>query len=164
MIRSRDSSMLFVDLDFSGFDLAVNEQNNEVVLRDEATGAVIDRSIHDQIASVFRKINHIEKDRRKPANDDAKKFMLERARKKMQRNSRRKIQSQLEQYIVALVNTEQFSYRYDTARDLTIYQFNESVQQIVKKIEYDNRMIGVYAGTVSAKDLSQDDFNWLSHK
>jgi hypothetical protein len=25
-------------------------------------------------------------------------------------------------------------------------------------------MHGIYAGTVSAKDLSQDDLNWLTHK
>ena len=44
------------------------------------------------------------------------------------------------------------------------YQFNESVRQIIKKIDYDNKMHGIYAGTVSAKDLSQDDWNWLTHK
>lgn len=48
--------------------------------------------------------------------------------------------------------------------ELSIYQFNESVRQIIKKIDYDNKMYGVYAGTVSAKDLSQDDLNWLTHK
>ena len=49
-------------------------------------------------------------------------------------------------------------------RELSIYQFNESVRQIIKKIDYDNKMHGIYAGTVSAKDLSQDDWNWLTHK
>ena len=66
--------------------------------------------------------------------------------------------------IVALVNTEQFKYDFDGVRDLTIYQFNESARQIIKKIDYDNRMRGVYAGTVDIKDLSQDDLNWLTHK
>lgn len=71
--------------------------------------------------------------------------------------------SQLETLIVALVNTEQFSYDYESVKKMTIYQFNESVQQIVKKIEFDNRMHGVYSGTVSAKDLSEKDLNWMVH-
>ena len=63
-----------------------------------------------------------------------------------------------------MVNTEQFKYNYETVRDITIYQFNESVRQIVSKVDYEHRMHGVYAGTVSVKDLSQDDLTWLSHK
>ena len=63
-----------------------------------------------------------------------------------------------------MVNTEQYKYGYESTRDLSIYQFNESVRQIIKKVDYDNRMYGVYSGTVSAKDLSQDDLNWLTHK
>ena len=72
--------------------------------------------------------------------------------------------SQLEELIVALVNTEQYHYGFEGTRELSIYQFNESVRQVIKKIDYDNKMHGIYAGTVSAKDLSQDDLNWLTHK
>lgn len=82
----------------------------------------------------------------------------------MRRRKNRMTGSQLEDLIVALVNTEQFHYGFEGTRELSIYQFNESVRQVIKKIDYDNKMRGVYAGTVSAKDLSQDDFNWLSHK
>lgn len=72
--------------------------------------------------------------------------------------------SHLEGLIVAMVNTEQFSYGFDEVRALTIYQFNRSVYQIVKKIDYDNKMRGIYAGTISAKDMNQNDLNWLSFK
>jgi len=90
--------------------------------------------------------------------------MLERAHIEMRRNAKRELPSRLEELIVALVNTEQFGYRFEDVRDLTIYQFNESFRQVVKKVDYDNRMRGVYAGTVSVKELSQDDLNWLTHK
>lgn len=62
-----------------------------------------------------------------------------------------------------MVNTEQFSYDFEGVRNMTIYQFNESVQQVVKKINFDNRMHGIYSGTVSAKDLSETDLNWMKH-
>lgn len=90
--------------------------------------------------------------------------MIERAREKKRRNSARSRVSQIENLIISLVNTEQFKYDFDSVLDLSVYQFNESVKQIIKKIDYDNRMHGVYAGTISVKDLSQEDLYWLSNK
>jgi hypothetical protein len=162
-LASSDTSLVFGDLDLTKFRPAVNEQNGMLVMADPETGVVIDRAIHDEIADALRQIHHLTKNRKKPANKEARDFMLERARKKMKRR-RRNQKSQLEELIVALVNTEQFSYKYNEVRDMTIYQFNESLRQIIHKIDYDNRMHGVYAGTVSVKDLSQDDLNWLIHK
>ena len=143
---------------------AINEQNGNIILVDEDSGTVNDRAIHAQIADTLRRIHHLKKDNHKPANSEAKEYMIERARKKISRQRNQESASQLEKLIVALVNTEQYHYGFEGTRELSIYQFNESVRQIIKKIDYDNKMRGIYAGTVSAKDLSQDDWNWLTHK
>lgn len=163
-LKESDTHLIFGDMDFSKFELAVNPQNGKPVLVDEESGAVIDRVVHSQIAGVLRKIHHLTKNHRKPANKEAMDYMLERARKKLKRNKTRKQESQLEPLIVAMVNAEQYKYDFEGTRELSIYQFNECVQQIVNKVDYDNRMYGVYAGTVDAKTLSQDDLNWLVHK
>lgn len=163
-IQESDTSLIFGSLDLRKFRMEINEQSKLPVLRDEDTGAVIDRSIHSHIASVLRKIHHIDQNRRRPGNSDAKEFMIERARQKMRRKQRQKQDSVLEEQIVALVCTEQYKYDFESTRSLTIYQFQECLHQIINKIDYDNRMHGVYAGTVRAKDLSQSDLNWLSHK
>lgn len=162
-VASKDTSLLFGDLDLTKFKLAENEQNGMMVLYDEENDIVIDKGIHDQIASVLRRIHHLEKNNKRPANEDAKKFLIERTRQKMRRKSQKK-ESQLEPLITAMVNTEQFKYNYEGASNLTIYQFNESVRQIVKKTNYNNRMIGVYTGNIDVKSLGQDDFNWLNNK
>lgn len=162
-LKNLDTHLVFGDLDLSDFKIAANEESNSVVLINSA-GVVIDRVVQNQIAVTLRKIHHLEKTRKKPGNEDAKEYLLKRAREKMRRSKNKKSFSQLEKYIVALVNTEQFKYDYDGVKDLTIYQFNESLYQIVNKIDYDNRMRGVYFGTVKASDLSQDDLNWLTHK
>ncbi len=162
-LKEHDTSLIFGELDLKQFQMAVNSQNNNVIITNRQTGATIDRAIHSQIASVLRKIHHIEKDIRRPANDAAKDYLIQRARQKMSRHKRLS-DSHLEQLIIALVNTEQFHYGFEETRRLSIYQFNESVRQIIKKIDYDNKMHGIYAGTISAKDLSQDDLNWLTHK
>lgn len=163
-IQKSDTSLVFGDLDLSKFVTAVNQKNGNVVLIDQENNIVIDRAVHDQICRVIRKINHLEKNDRKPANEEAKKYMIERARIKQRRAARRPYKSQLEDLIIALVNTEQYKYGYEETLDLTIYQFNASVYQIVKKINYDNTMIGCYAGTINAKELSQDQLNWLTSK
>lgn len=163
-IRSCDTSLIFGDLDLSRFELAVNEQNGQPVIADIENGIVIDRAIHSQIAQALRKIHHLERNYRKAANDEAKRFLLDRARKKLLRSKRKGVTSQLEPLIIAMVNTPEFKYDYDTVKALTIYQFNESVLQIVKKVDYLNRMHGVYSGTVSVKDLRPEDMNWLTHE
>lgn len=162
-VQMHDTSLVFGNFDISGFELRVNMQNGQQVLYDPSTEIVIDRVIQTQIANALRKIHHLEKNRRKPANEDAKKYMLERARQKMKRKPRNTT-SQLESLIIALVNTEQFKYDFEGTRELSIYQFNESVRQVIKKVDYDNRMYGVYAGTINPKELSQDELNWLVHK
>lgn len=163
-LQAVDVSMVFGDLDIRGFKRMVNPQNNTVILRDPETGVVIDKLVHSEICEAIRKIHHLSRNYRKPANKAAKKYMIQRAREKMKRRKPNTDVSQLEELIVALVNTEQFHYNFDSVRDLTIYQFNESVRQVIKKIDFDNRMHGIYAGTISAKDMSQDDLNWLTHK
>lgn len=163
-LKDKDTSLIFGELDLKPFRSAVNPQNNTIVLRNKETGVVIDRGIQGQVASVLRKIHNLKRNNRKPANQEAREYMLQRAREKMRRRSKRVNDSQLEELIVAMVNTEQFHYGFEGTRELSIYQFNESVRQVIKKIDYDNRMHGVYAGTVNAKELSQDDLNWLTHK
>ena len=163
-LKDRDTHLVFGDLDFSKFELAVNTKTEKPILYDEENGIVIDRAIHSQIAAALRKINHLEKNRRKPANEEAKQYMLERARIKARRNRNRKQESQLEQLIIAMVNAPEYKYDFEGTRELSIYQFNESVLQVRKRVDYGNRMYGVYAGTIDAKKLSQDDLNWLTHK
>lgn len=163
-LKSQDTHLVFGNLDFTKFEVCINQQNGSFVLYNAEDDIVIDHAVHAKIAGVLRKIHHLEKNRRKPANKEAKDYMMKRAREKMKRNRNRKQESQLEPLIISMVNTEQYKYDFEGTRELSIYQFNECVRQIIKKVDYDNRMYGVYAGTINAKELSQDDLNWLTHK
>lgn len=161
-IASQDTSLVFGDLDLSKFELALNKENGMLVVMNPEKGIVIDRAIYNQIATVLRKIHHLEKNRRKPANEEAKEYMLERARQKLKRQKNKAYKSQIEPLIIAMVNTEQYKYNFEETRALTIYQFNESVRQVLRKVDYDNVMYGVYAGTVDPKGLNKDILNWVS--
>lgn len=163
-MREMKTDLVFGDLDLGRFEHYHDRETGMPVLYDEENDIVIDRVVHTQIAAFLRKLHRLEKNNRKPGNEEAKKFLLERARKKAERKKKRPQESQLEPLITAMVNTEQFKYGFEETRALTIYQFNESVRQIMHKIDYDNKMHGIYAGTVDPKHLSQDDLNWLMHK
>lgn len=158
----KDVSLVFGDLDLSGFYPDVNPQNGMIVLRDENSEAVIDRAIYEGICQALRRIHNIKRESKKPANAETKKYMIERARKKLSR--RKGGGPELEGLIVALVNTEQFHYGFKETLGLTIYQFNESARQIISKVNFDNLMHGVYSGTVSMNDLKEEELNWLTHK
>lgn len=164
VLRDMDTSLVFNGLNLANLHPAVNEENGQLIMIDDASGIRIDRAVHGKIADALRKIHFLEKNRRKPLNKEAKQYMIERARKKLNRQRRREADSQLEDLIVSLVNNREFKYDYEGARGLTIYQLNRSLRQVIHKIDYDNRMHGIYAGTVSAKDMRQEDLTWLTQK
>lgn len=163
-LQQEDTSLVLGGLDLSKFKYAINESTGKILLVDDEDDIKIDRAIHAQIADALRRVHHLEKNRHRAGNDEARKYMLEKARRKAARSKGRQMDSQIEPLIVAMVNAEQFKYGFTEVLDLSIYQFNESLRHIVKKVEYDNRMHGVYSGTVNIKDLSQEDLNWLTHK
>lgn len=163
-MKTEDAGLIFGDLRLSQFETAINPRNNTVILRDEETGTVIDRGVYTMIADTLRKIHHLEKTIKTPGNEQAKIYLIERARKKMSRRKSRNKTSELESLITAMVNTSEFKYNYETVLNLSIYQFNESVHQIIRKTDWDNRMHGVYAGTVDVKRLSESDLSWFSRQ
>jgi len=157
-----DTSLVFGDMDVSKFTIGQNNENGQMVLIDSENDIVIDRLVYEKIATVLRRIHGFEKNVRKPGNEEAKRYLLEREKKKRMRKPVNR-ESQIEPLIISMVNTEQYKYNYDETLDLTIYQFNQSVRQIVKKVDYDNRMFGIYSGTISSKDIKQDDLTWITH-
>lgn len=163
-LRLQNVGLILKDIDFSKFILDIDEEKQELFLIDEENNIKIDRSVYLQISAVLRKIHNIKKNIRKPGNKDARDYMLKRTREKMKRAKNRKTESQTESLIVALVNAPEFKYDYQSVRDLTIYQFNKSLYQIVNRVDYNNRMVGIYTGNINPKDMSQDDLNWLTTK
>lgn len=160
VLQQSDTSLIFGDLDLSKFQMAISD-TNKVVLYNQETGMVIDRGVQQRISYVLRRIHGLKKNTKKPGNEEAKEFMLERARKKMKRRNNQISDSQLEPLIVSLVCTKEFKYDFESTKDLSIYQFNLCVKQVINKIEYDNRMVGVYTGNIDAKSLQNKDLTWL---
>lgn len=166
VLQEIDTSLIFKDIDLKEFYPGKNTDSNEVVLFNPETGAVIDRLAHYQMADILRKVLFIEKQNKKPGNEEAKEYLLYKAKKELKKRRRKmangqKEDSQFQDALVALVNREEFPYTYETVKDITVYQFYSSLYQIVHKVNYDNLMHGCYAGTVDVKSVNKTELSWL---
>lgn len=161
-LREKDTSLVFGDLDLKKFQFAENENTKMTILTDPESGAIIDKTVYKTICGHLRRMLDIPKEDKKPGNEEAKRYMLEKARKRAKRQKKKQRPSQLEGVIISLVNTAEFPYNYETVKELTIYQLYKSLKQVSHKIHFDNTMIGCYAGTVKTSDLKQSDLTWLN--
>lgn len=158
-----DISILFGNIDLSDISVCKNTQNDTLVLYSQKNDIMIDEFVYIQLTDCIRKINNLEKEKRKPGNDEAKKFRINLERKRQKRNAKKPYEPYLEKLVVALVNRPEFKYNYEETDNLTIYQFNQSFKQIQTSISFDNTMIGVYAGTVdTSKIKDRSCLSWIS--
>ena len=161
----RNMSILFGGTDLSDILVCKNTQNDMPVLYSPKNNLIIDELVYGQIADGIRKINNLEKETRKPGNDKAKEFRINLERKKQKRSAGKPYEPYLEKLVVALVNRPEFKYNYEQVNSLTIYQFNQSLEQIKTSIHFDKTMIGVYAGTIDTSRLKDKScMSWLPVK
>ena len=160
-----DLSILFGDIDLSDMVVTTDPQNGLPVLYSPRNQITIDEFVYNQIVNAIRKINNLKRENRKPGNESARKYLLEKNRKKQKRNANKPYEPYLEKLVVALVNRQEFKYNYEQVVDLSIYKFNQSFKQIQHKIAFDNTMIGVYAGTVDISRLrDRSCLSWIPVK
>jgi len=157
-----DTSILFGDLNLKGFQEAVNPQNGEKVLWSKDNDIVIDQMIALEICNAIRKIHFWEAPIGRAGNAEAKRYLIERNRKKKKRLAKKPYKSFLESMIISLVNTEEFPYNYETVMELSVYKLNASWRQIQKKKHWEQTMNGVYFGTVDTTKINLEKINWLS--
>ena len=165
MYAQSDLSLIFGDLDTSDFNVYINQDDDSQVIYSPSNNIVIDELVYNDLSDMIRKINLFEKVKSKPGNESARKYLLEKERKKQKRNAKKPRFPYLEKMVIALVNTSEFPYNYETCMDLSIYKFNQSLQQIQRKIAFDNTMVGVYAGTVDTSKMTDTDaLSWIPNK
>ena len=158
-------SLVFGDLDVSELEVAEIPGAGRLVIQDPGETIVIDAIVHNRICEALRMVLGLKKNVRAPGNEAARGFILEDERRRQRRAARGQKNpaalTQLENAVVSLVNTADFPYDFEGVLGLTILQFNESLRQVARKYAADKLYIGVYAGTVDAKKLDNDDLTWM---
>ena len=160
-----DLSLLFGDLKTDDFDVYLDPLSGTQILYSPCNRIAIDELLYNDLVGMIRKMHLLEKNNQKPGNPSARKYLLEKERKKLKRNSKKPYEPYLEKLVVALVNTCEFPYDYNSCMNLSIYRFNQSFKQIQHKISFDKTMIGVYSGTVDTSKLSSKEaLTWIPNK
>lgn len=161
-LKTMDTSILFGGLNFSQYNIA-ESPSGEIILLNEDTGNYIDKFKYMYLCDTLCKINFITRNNKKAGNNAAKSYLIQKERRKKKRAKRKakKQENPINGLIISLVNTAEFKYDYSTVLDLTIYQFNASLHQIIDKVNFDKLMIGVYAGTVDTKGMSPNRLSWI---
>lgn len=154
--------ILFGNTDLSDLSVLRNPQNGTPILYSAKNNLIIDEFVYSKIVNCIRKINNLKREARTPGNREAKEFRINLERKKQKRNAANPYEPFLEKLIVALVNRPEFKYSYTQVEDLTIYQFNQSFEQIKTSITFDNTMTGIYAGTVDTTKIKDKScLSWI---
>ena len=155
--RRMGFSMVFEYMELSGFDVCEDKETGETCLHNSLTDATIDRLVYMDIANTIRKINLFEHVKSKPGNDAAKKYLLEKERRKLKRNVKKPYKPYLENLVIAVVNNREFPYNYEECENLSLYKFNQSFRQIQHKIAFDNTSLGIYTGNINASKMQNKD-------
>lgn len=168
-LRTMNTDLIFRGIDLKNFKIAKNTSTGERVLWDKQNKIVIDSVIYDDICEVICKILSIERKNKKPANADAKEYMLERAMKKEKRRLRELKKNKgkasfLEPVILSLVCTPEFPYNFETIKDITIYQLLAGLQQVQVRVDYDAYSYGCFAGFADMSKIDHSKFAWIKNK
>lgn len=167
MFARSDLSIIFGDLHTSDYNAYIDNSNSTNIVYSPTNGMdyKIDELVYTKLADTLRKINNLEKVTKKPGNEEAKRYLLEKERKKQKRNAKKPYEPYLEKMVIALVNRPEFKYNYEETMNLSIYKFNQSFKQIQTSITFDNTMIGVYAGTVDTSKMKDKScLSWIPIK
>jgi hypothetical protein len=157
------SPLMFKTFNFADFEISENKNNGQIVLYNSIDDVVIDEFKYKWLSSVFCTMHMYTKKRRIiPGNETAKNYIIERALTKAKFNKKKKSTSHLDSLILAMVNNSNFKYDFETVYDLTIYDFNASVRQIVKKYQVDNLYHGIYSGCVDSSKIKERNLDWFT--
>lgn len=154
--------LFFDNINLFDFEIFVDKKTEKFVLYNEKEDIKIDEQMYNKLSYIFCQINFHKKEVRKMGNETMRKYAIERQEVKMKRLARMPYVSPFDRYLVALVNNCNFKYNYEQAQDLTVYDFNISLRQIIKKYQIDNLNRGIYSGTISSDGIQEKDLDWLS--
>ena len=114
---------------------------------------------HEMIMYIREMIGFVHKGR-KAGNKATAKILIMDDRKQRSKNQDAPYESMFHNGIISLVNTEEFSYTYETAFDLTMYQFTKSFMQIQGKKQACAMLQGSMSGFVDTSKIPSESFQW----
>ena len=152
-------SMIFENLDRSEIVINVSK-DNQIVFCDKNNNLLIDKDIFEKIADILRQINFKEKnvDYLKVPTESGYKYIVDRMKLKRERlkKENKNTSSELDAYILLLVNNQNFKYNFQTVNSVSVYDFYCSLKQIYKDKEVDGLLSAYFYGNLKSEDLTEN--------
>ena len=142
-----------------------SENGSDILLVDNNGDVKFDKITYTMMVQYIRYIHFIkEKVEYDVGNEFARKYLIKRTREKMEREKKKNKDSHFESIlsgiISSIVNTSGGVSSYEDTKKMHISQIYDSYMRICKIYSYQQTMSGVYAGTVSYKDLDKSIIDW----
>lgn len=155
--------LVFTDLDLSQMEIKVNEENGEVILRNEETNQTIDKLAYLKIVEYLRKIHCLKPKPKKAFNKDTKMVLIEvdRQDKRKAMKDAEKHGSQLLPLISAMMRYPGFKYKSNELKDCTLYEFMDTVKGASVYISSTALLQGSYSGFCDTSKIDKKNFDWM---
>ena len=165
MIDSEKLSPIMGDINFGDFQVMTEHTSDgqeRIVLYRESDQAIFDEELYKVFIEYLRELIGFQHKGKKPANKATAKVLImdDRKDRKRKEDEDKTNESMLFDIVISLVNTEEFSYTYDTVFQLTIYQLMKSFTQIQGKKSAVALMQGSMSGFVDTSGISSLDMSW----
>ena len=159
-IPQSTSRLLFGNLDFEKF--RVIERENDIVLMD-GSGIIIDSQVRERIADNVRRMHCLPKNILTSCeNKFTHDLMIRQQKKEIDRAQRRRDLFGDNSHYANLVSSLACEWHdYDKVFDLRVGQFFDAIMRLGYRQNADNLYRGLYAGTVSFKNIHKSDLDWM---
>lgn len=154
-IRNTKLDFIFAK-DITLLEMKQDKNTNELSWYNKDGQKVIDKYTHSLIDERLRELTGIEKNIKKAGNSIQYEREIKKKKEELKKKSDNKT-SFLENEIIMTVNDCNFKYDYETVLNLTLYQFNKSVKQILHSKELDYIKSSAYVGMFDIKKLKAEE-------
>lgn len=172
-----DTKLIFGDLDFSklvpmNFKKNKDDTESQIVLVNiepmkigeityQPAQYIFTEELYHKMIPYVREMIGFQHKGRKAGNRATAKILIMDDRKQRNRHKNDNYESMFYNGIISLVNTEEFSYTYDTIFSLTMYQFTKSLLQIQGKKQACAMLQGSMSGFVDTSKIPSSSFQWM---
>lgn len=154
------TKLLFGDLDFTKLKPYNHPHiEDEIILADKETGALIDKMIYLRIVSYLRKAFNITPKVEKAANKMTKKILIEEDRKKNEFNKDKPFKS----FLLPLISSVKVKQGYtkDYVLNMGYVEFMNDVARLQVINNADHLLHSAYSGCLDLKKIDKKELNWM---
>jgi hypothetical protein len=136
--------------------------DNGIVLYNEEQDVLIDEVSYAAMHKFLCDTHLLNKKRRKAGNKSTYKILVEVDRQDKLEAKAKKYESQLQPMISAMVNSPGFKHSIMEVRNMTLYQFMDSVQRIGLMVSTERLACGYYSGNIDPKKIDiKKQLDWM---